>query len=442
MSLKIRRGLDADRLTITPEEGEFVYTTDNKEVAIGDGSTVGGTLLGKKSDIALKEDSANKSTSTGDSGSSVKFPVWSAIVSYFSASQIRTILGITTLSGSNTGDETTATIQSKRPLKTVNGTSLEGAGDIPTATLPAGSNGEIQFNNSGAFGSATNATIVDEELTLIPVSSPNTPTSGLKLTSVNLAEKILLYTKDRDGVYSPVQSNMYMNSIYLMKPAGNSTNATYIGGVSVTAVGAATASSVAVTNLHTQMKRVDFLITTPATNAVAGFRNVVAQHFRGSSSSEGGFFFVGRWGPATGVSTATNQACFGMHGDQTAPSNASPTTVLNQISMGWESADTNIQIMHNDGTGNASKIDLGASFPVPTADRTKVYELVLFCKPGGSDVYYRVMDLGTGSVATGTINSDLPSATTLMHAKGWMSAGGTSSVIGMAVMSIYIETFN
>lgn len=82
-----------------------------------------------------KEDSANKSTSTSDSGSSVKFPVWSAIVAFFSASQIRSILGITTLSGSNTGDETTATIQSKRPLKTVNGNSLEGSGNISVFTM-------------------------------------------------------------------------------------------------------------------------------------------------------------------------------------------------------------------------------------------------------------------------------------------------------------------
>lgn len=54
--------------------------------------------------IGLKEDSANKSTLTSESASTTKFPVWSAIVSYFSASQIRSILGVTTLSGSNTGD--------------------------------------------------------------------------------------------------------------------------------------------------------------------------------------------------------------------------------------------------------------------------------------------------------------------------------------------------
>lgn len=45
MSLKIRRGLASDRLSITPDEGELIYTTDTKAVYIGDGSTAGGNLI-------------------------------------------------------------------------------------------------------------------------------------------------------------------------------------------------------------------------------------------------------------------------------------------------------------------------------------------------------------------------------------------------------------
>ena len=41
----------------------------------------------------VPEDSANKSTSTSDSTSTIKFPVWSVIVSYFSTSKIKTLLG-------------------------------------------------------------------------------------------------------------------------------------------------------------------------------------------------------------------------------------------------------------------------------------------------------------------------------------------------------------
>ena len=52
----------------------------------------------------------------------------------------KTVIGNT--SGTNTGDETTGTIQSKRPIKTINGNSLEGAGDV-----------EIVLNSSGFFAS-------------------------------------------------------------------------------------------------------------------------------------------------------------------------------------------------------------------------------------------------------------------------------------------------
>lgn len=61
----------------------------------------------------VPENTSNKSNDVADASSSTKFPVWSAIVSYFSASRIRTILGISTLSGSNTGDETATSIRTK-----------------------------------------------------------------------------------------------------------------------------------------------------------------------------------------------------------------------------------------------------------------------------------------------------------------------------------------
>ena len=42
MTLRVRRGTNAERLTVTPQEGEPVYTTDTKKFYVGDGTTVGG----------------------------------------------------------------------------------------------------------------------------------------------------------------------------------------------------------------------------------------------------------------------------------------------------------------------------------------------------------------------------------------------------------------
>lgn len=45
MTLQFRRGVDSDRLTITPLVGEPIYTTDTKQLYIGDGSTAGGVVI-------------------------------------------------------------------------------------------------------------------------------------------------------------------------------------------------------------------------------------------------------------------------------------------------------------------------------------------------------------------------------------------------------------
>lgn len=45
MVLRIRQGLEADRESFTPVSGELIYTTDQKEVWVGDGQTAGGVAV-------------------------------------------------------------------------------------------------------------------------------------------------------------------------------------------------------------------------------------------------------------------------------------------------------------------------------------------------------------------------------------------------------------
>ena len=53
MAFKIRRGTNAERLTITPAQGELIYTTDTKKIYIGDGTTVGGNPVDSVLPISL-----------------------------------------------------------------------------------------------------------------------------------------------------------------------------------------------------------------------------------------------------------------------------------------------------------------------------------------------------------------------------------------------------
>ena len=45
MALRLRRGTNAERLLVTPKEGELIYTTDTKLIFAGDGSQIGGNVI-------------------------------------------------------------------------------------------------------------------------------------------------------------------------------------------------------------------------------------------------------------------------------------------------------------------------------------------------------------------------------------------------------------
>ena len=44
--IQIRRGVEAQRASITPDAGELLFTTDNKQLFVGDGATAGGLFVG------------------------------------------------------------------------------------------------------------------------------------------------------------------------------------------------------------------------------------------------------------------------------------------------------------------------------------------------------------------------------------------------------------
>ena len=56
MTLRLRRGTNAERMAITPETGEPVWTTDTDTLYIGDGSTAGGVAVGGSGGIIVEED--------------------------------------------------------------------------------------------------------------------------------------------------------------------------------------------------------------------------------------------------------------------------------------------------------------------------------------------------------------------------------------------------
>lgn len=196
--------------------------------------------------------------------------------------------------------------------------------------------------------------------------------------------------------------------------------------------GTATAAAVANTNKITKKARMRYLVNTAATSAVAGLRTST-NLFR-----ERGWRLKIVGGPATGQATATSRFFMGVRPSANA-TDTEPSALLNTIGIGWDSADTNAQIIYNDGSGSASKLDLGGSFPVPTTDDSVLYELELYAKPSDTSVYYRVREIVTGATAEGLLTTSIPNSTTVLSMGMYASVGGTSSVIGITFVDLYME---
>ena len=277
---------------------------------------------------------------------------------------------------------------------------------------------------------------------VLPLETVTAPAANtVKLFGRKVGGRMMPAFEGPSGLDSSLQPSLARNKVAYWSPAGSSTTVTQIG-MAAASAGTATAAAVATTSLHTAMRRLDYLVTTAATTAVAylfSSATSVNQFFIGTAPL-GGFHLVLRFGGATGMTTSTHRFYAGMASGTSAAADSEPNSRSGIIGVGYGSADPNWKIMHKTASGTATEINLGASFPRQTTDRSKMYELALFCAPGGSSVFYEFTDLTTNAVAAGEINTNLPTATTLLK---WMiaaSVGGTSSVIGISVASAYVET--
>lgn len=177
----------------------------------------------------------------------------------------------------------------------------------------------------------------------------------------------------------------------------------------------------------------EYIVSTASTSAVAGYRGQGDEVRR-----DDGFVYSVTWGPVIGVSNTSKRAFAGLRNSPSAPTDVSPTTLVECFGMGWDDAnDTNIQIFHNDNSGTATQINLGSGFPIPTADRTDFYTLYVYVPKGGAGWYYKVVDESDGTTATGLVTTDLVASSSFVRPFNYTSVGGVSAQTGIGIFTIY-----
>ena len=260
------------------------------------------------------------------------------------------------------------------------------------------------------------------------------------------AGKLAVYARDRAGAgwldvqrpsgrFFPLQPHFGVNRIATWAPSSGTTVNT--DGMPRTVVGTVATPTLATTNLSTSMRR--WRVTSAATaNAAAEERSAGWVCWRGNADGLGGWNYVNRLSLTT--LQATGMGFFGLYGSISAlATTLTLATVLNCIGIGFQrGTHTNWQLVHNDGAGTPTLIDLGASFPV--ASMTNVLTLYIAAAPNGSDIGVRVVEEVSGAAVEFTITTDMPAATQLLSPRNYMNNGATAAVVAYDCAGVYVET--
>lgn len=253
-------------------------------------------------------------------------------------------------------------------------------------------------------------------------------------TSLNTANRVytfkdasgtLAFTSDIPNV-SIVPTLSACESYRGVEYANNSTTETLYGGVTMSTTATATSRAIATTNFATKQIRKGFTATVVSSGRYTGTRGTSLLWYVG-----GGFRYVCDVYISDTAFASGCRQFYGMMGQTTDLTYSDVTlvdTMVNVIGFGSDSADTNIQVFHNDATGTCTKIDLGASFPsnrTGGAALTAMYSFKLYSDYSGN-VLYKATNNETGVVVEGTISTNLPSTTQGLNfvASRCMGGGG------------------
>lgn len=314
---------------------------------------------------------------------------------------------------------------------------------MPLAVNPKFISGDMTTDAELSAASTTdrdraNHTGNETQLTWSEAVSPSVPVSGLTTYAKDIGGRQMLAQLGSSGVSYSYQPFLARNKIALFQANGNATTSTIIGAVAPTASGTATTRNVATTNFFTWIKRIGYVSATTG-NASSGARSAVAQYGMGAAG-RGGFHFVARFGISDAVLVPGARLYVGMIAGTGVIGNSDPSALTNIIGVGLDAADTTLQIVHNDGAGTATKINLGASFPEST--NTDFYELALYCAPGSVVIDYQVTNLSTNTMASGQITTNIPAVNQLLAWQIWRHNVATGLAVGVDISSVYVETDN
>jgi hypothetical protein len=258
------------------------------------------------------------------------------------------------------------------------------------------------------------------------LNAPTAPATGVTLFAGRKTNAIPSFI-DPDGILAELQAALYGANFWLCRSNMGSAATTTIGNT-VTTTGSIATAPYSNTTYYNQQPKLTFSSTnTAGQSSLTRTTSVFAyRQWRCFASFTIGLHTIG----------STTRFFAGFSPALVAIGNVEPSSLLNIIGVGKDSSDTNLQLMVNDGTGTATKTDLGVNFPA-NVSTTNWYELRLYWKANDTTVYYSLHRKNTGDIVTGSVTTDLPAASTALGAQIWINNGTTAEIVSFGLGTIF-----
>ena len=301
-------------------------------------------------------------------------------------------------------------------------TKLEVNGDVKVSTIANATTDTDKFlvSDSGVIKYRTGAEVLSD---LGAQGSLTVTTTGTNGAATFVGNTLNIPVYESSLIPKMSGNEIWRGSTF----RNNSTTTDTTGGLTfVTPTGTATARSVATTSYATKSIRMGVVSNSTVVGRYTGIRGSVLLWY-----VTGGFLYTGEFNISDtafvtgthnfwGLASSTSDLLIG------GTNNDQPSALTNIIAFANDSGDANLQIMHNDASGTATKTDLGSSFPSNRTAGiaiTTIYSCYLYNAPNSSDVIYRIVNKETGAVAQGTLSTNLPAATVGLNFFGARTMG-------------------
>lgn len=332
------------------------------------------------------------------------------------------------------------TLSTSSTLNVNGNTEITGSLIISGSITAPGAVNEVLFNSASVIGAAANVEIESGNLKLVSTSDPATPTGGIISYSKVIAGRHLPKIIGPSGIDTIMQVGLHGNSVFLVSPTNGTTAPGVLGGLISTAGTGTNVTShqqtIASANPWLATRKTRFTTGTTINNNY-GIRTQYVQWFRGSVTGFGGFWFRAQFGQS--INLTGGQKFVGLC-NSTNALGGDPSALLNMCGMGYDAADLNTgnwQFMYNDGTGTATRVDLGAN---AVRNTTAGYDLIMYMAPGGSELFVRIINLATNVTVLETSYTSLLPVANIGMAFAAQVRTTTAAANDIEVAKVYIES--